>query len=245
MQKVVTVNLNGNAYQLDENRLRRAACVFSIGPPPSSRTIPTATRSCRTSSRPSPRSVSECSARTRASSRPRRWIWAGIVILVVMFQIVTGPLRAARHVSYDVFGGRHSLFAAWDALVGLGFAALLIWLLTRHMPPVHDFAEFMRNLPAAFQALAMDFRVWVTEWPNHSDATTAPSNSRASAAGAPQRVGHRTGARRHRDELSTRSASWWVCRDRAIVNDVKRVRRLVDRAADPNGDVRYRRFRAR
>jgi len=29
------------------------------------------------------------------------------------------------------------------------------------MPPVHDFAEFMRNLPAAFKALAMDFRIWV------------------------------------------------------------------------------------
>ena len=69
-------------------------------------------------------------------------------------------MRAARHLSYHAFGG--GLFAAWDALVGLTFTALFIWLLMRHMPPVHDFAEFMRNLPAAFKALALDFRVWVS-----------------------------------------------------------------------------------
>jgi phage shock protein PspC (stress-responsive transcriptional regulator) len=87
-------------------------------------------------------------------------LWAGILILVVLFQIVTSPLRALRHASYYAWRNPYEWLAVWDGLVGLGIAALFVWLIFRHMPPVHDFRELMQNLPEAFKALGRDVSVW-------------------------------------------------------------------------------------
>ena len=87
-------------------------------------------------------------------------VWAGILILVVLFQIATAPLRAARHASYYAWRQPYGWVAAWDGLFGMGIAVLFLWLLFRHMPPIHDFQELMQNLPEAFRALGRDVRLW-------------------------------------------------------------------------------------
>jgi phage shock protein PspC (stress-responsive transcriptional regulator) len=87
-------------------------------------------------------------------------LWAGILILAVLFQIVTSPLRAFRHASY-AWRHPYEWLAVWDGLVGIGIAALFVWLVLRHMPPVHNFRELMQNLPDAFQALGRDVSAWL------------------------------------------------------------------------------------
>jgi phage shock protein PspC (stress-responsive transcriptional regulator) len=93
-------------------------------------------------------------------------LWAGILIVAMVFQIVTSPIRAARHASYYAWGGRHGLFALWDALFATGFGILGIWILYTHMPPVHDFREFMHNLPYAFRSLGRELGAWLQSLSN-------------------------------------------------------------------------------
>jgi phage shock protein PspC (stress-responsive transcriptional regulator) len=87
-------------------------------------------------------------------------LWAGILILVMLFQLVTAPIRAARHASYYAWGRPYGWFAAWDGLFATGFTILVIWLVLRHMPPVENVRDFMQHLPDAFRALGQDIRMW-------------------------------------------------------------------------------------
>jgi hypothetical protein len=88
-------------------------------------------------------------------------LWAGVLILVMLFQLVTAPIRAARHASYYAWGRPHGWFAAWDGLFATGFTILVIWLVLRHMPPVENLRDFMQHLPEAFRALGQELRVWL------------------------------------------------------------------------------------
>ena len=67
MQKVISINLNGHAYQLDESGYETLSAYWRA-PTARSPTIPTAPRSSRISNRRLPTSVRYISARTRASS---------------------------------------------------------------------------------------------------------------------------------------------------------------------------------
>jgi phage shock protein PspC (stress-responsive transcriptional regulator) len=87
--------------------------------------------------------------------------WAGILIVAVLFQIVTSPIRAARHASYYAWGRDYGWFAAWDGLFATAVGILGIWLLYTHMPPVHDLREFMHNVNDAFRSLGRELGAWL------------------------------------------------------------------------------------
>ena len=87
-------------------------------------------------------------------------LWAGILILVVLYQVATSPLRAARHASYYAWGRYYGGFAVWDGLIATGATILLVWLLLTHMPPVDTLREFVQNLPEAFRAIGRDVSMW-------------------------------------------------------------------------------------
>jgi phage shock protein C len=87
-------------------------------------------------------------------------LWAGILILVVLYHVATSPIRAARHASYYAWGRDYGFFAIWDGLFATGATILLIWLLLSHMPPVDNLREFVQNLPEAFRALGQDLSMW-------------------------------------------------------------------------------------
>ena len=87
-------------------------------------------------------------------------IWAAVVILVVLFQVVASPLRAARHLSHNSWGGHYAWFAALDTLIVMAITVIGIWLLFRHMPPVHDLREFTQNLPDAIKGAGQDVVAW-------------------------------------------------------------------------------------
>jgi phage shock protein PspC (stress-responsive transcriptional regulator) len=64
-------------------------------------------------------------------------LWAAIVLLIVLYQIVVSPLRAARYAHSPYFYAyRYRSHALADALVGLLILALLVWLLDHHLAAV-------------------------------------------------------------------------------------------------------------
>jgi phage shock protein PspC (stress-responsive transcriptional regulator) len=87
-------------------------------------------------------------------------LWAGIVILVVLYHAATSPIRAARHASYHAWGQAYGWLAIWDGLIATGAMIFLGWLLLTHMPPVDTLRDFVQNLPGALQAIARDVSTW-------------------------------------------------------------------------------------
>ena len=87
-------------------------------------------------------------------------LWAGILVLVVLYHVATSPIRAARHASYYAWGRPYGWIAMWDGLIATGATILLIWLVLTHMPPVDNLREFMQNLPEAFRAIGRDLSMW-------------------------------------------------------------------------------------
>jgi phage shock protein PspC (stress-responsive transcriptional regulator) len=81
-------------------------------------------------------------------------LWAGILILVVLYHLVASPIQAARHASLYAYGRYHyGWFAFWDGLMWLGLIGLLGWLLYQQMDGVHTVREFIENVPAAWKSL--------------------------------------------------------------------------------------------
>lgn len=72
-------------------------------------------------------------------------VWAGVLILVVLFQIVTAPLIALRHAPMFGYGpaprGYHEAFSGLITLVAMLFA---FWLLYQYVP---EFRAFVQDLP--------------------------------------------------------------------------------------------------
>jgi phage shock protein PspC (stress-responsive transcriptional regulator) len=87
-------------------------------------------------------------------------LWAGILILLVLYHVAASPIRAARHASYYAWGRPYGWVAMWDGLIATGATILLIWLLMTHMPPVDNLREFVQNLPEAFRAIGRDMTMW-------------------------------------------------------------------------------------
>lgn len=86
-------------------------------------------------------------------------LWAGILILVVLFQIATSPIRAARQASYG-WARPYGWLPIWDTLVAIALTGLALWLVYTHMPPPHDFGEFIHNLPGAIRGVGHDITDW-------------------------------------------------------------------------------------
>lgn len=86
-------------------------------------------------------------------------MWAGIVILFVVYQMVSWPLKAVHH-AYAWTGrdpGR-ALLGAWEACVWLAFVAFLLWLGWHHAAQVR---EAVANVPVAIHdAVAAVERWW-------------------------------------------------------------------------------------
>ena len=86
-------------------------------------------------------------------------VWATILMLIAVFQLVNSPLRYARHASYHAWGRPH-LFAAWDAVIAMLVMIAIIVMLYQRMPPPDDLGEFIRHLPEAFRVLMQDISRW-------------------------------------------------------------------------------------
>jgi len=87
-------------------------------------------------------------------------VWAGLLLIVVAFQIVAWPLRAMRNALHCA-GGYGPMYAGWvhlwNAIASLGLVILIIWLAYRHSVQVH---EALRNLPHEVHRAVDAFRDW-------------------------------------------------------------------------------------
>jgi hypothetical protein len=85
-------------------------------------------------------------------------VWAGVLAVLIGYQIVVAPVRAVQHWSWHPHvEGRPNPYAFWNAVVWLIGMFFVIWIASNHVPEireflrrlpplVHDFAEAVRHL---------------------------------------------------------------------------------------------------
>jgi len=72
--------------------------------------------------------------------------WVGIIIVFVVYEMVSWPIKAIRHARYYPYGGYYPPRHPFDGFVGLTLLAILAWVAYHHVPAVHDFFEHLRSL---------------------------------------------------------------------------------------------------
>jgi phage shock protein PspC (stress-responsive transcriptional regulator) len=75
-------------------------------------------------------------------------VWGSILILFVLYAVVTGPLRAMRHIGYGrPYAYHYPPFGALHSILWIGFTALFGWLAYQHIPQAHALID---SLPEAW-----------------------------------------------------------------------------------------------
>jgi phage shock protein PspC (stress-responsive transcriptional regulator) len=66
-------------------------------------------------------------------------LWLGLLFLFVAYNAIAWPIHAARRASYYAVGGYgHGMVAAWDGLLWVGFAIVIVWVAYQALPEVRD-----------------------------------------------------------------------------------------------------------
>ncbi|MCF7688847.1 MAG: PspC domain-containing protein [Cephaloticoccus sp.] len=69
-------------------------------------------------------------------------LWVGILVLIVVFQVLSWPLRVARHAChYRGAWGPVYYAGPLHGLVGLGFLVLAVWLADHYIPEFHEWLQ--------------------------------------------------------------------------------------------------------
>jgi hypothetical protein len=85
-------------------------------------------------------------------------LWAAALILLVAYQIVVSPIRAAQQWSWHPRAeGRPSWYAFWNAVIWLIGLTFVMWIASEHIPEirefVHRFPELVRQFADAMRDL--------------------------------------------------------------------------------------------
>lgn len=84
-------------------------------------------------------------------------VWAGALILLVGYQIVVSPIRAAQHWSWNLPGpGQPGLYAFWNAAVWLTGMAIVVWIGSHHIPEIQEFIQRLPGLAREFAEAMRD-----------------------------------------------------------------------------------------
>ncbi len=77
--------------------------------------------------------------------------WAAIFALIAVYAMVTVPLRAVRHASYEALGPRRGWFVFWDGVLWLALVILAWWAAANYVPGISDFFQHLfhdwRDIP--------------------------------------------------------------------------------------------------
>lgn len=67
-------------------------------------------------------------------------LWAAILILFLLYQVIAWPLHAARHATHYAlgYGFRHS---GAETIIALGFGIVFFWVAYHYIPEVHEFVR--------------------------------------------------------------------------------------------------------
>lgn len=71
-------------------------------------------------------------------------LWAGVLILLVGYQIVVSPIRAAHHWPWPRLHAHAPWFTFWNAVVWMIGLAIAVWIASDHLPEIR---EFLQRLP--------------------------------------------------------------------------------------------------
>jgi phage shock protein PspC (stress-responsive transcriptional regulator) len=83
-------------------------------------------------------------------------LWAGVFMLLAMYQVVVSPFRAARYWSWRPQAGTQAQwFAFWSTVVWLVGAFFAVWFASNHMDEIR---EFLQRLPPLAQDFASAMR---------------------------------------------------------------------------------------
>jgi phage shock protein PspC (stress-responsive transcriptional regulator) len=70
--------------------------------------------------------------------------WVGVVALIVIYNLVAWPIKAARRAAYYPGGGFHGPWvAAWDGIVGIAILVALVWYGYHHVPEIRDLIDHL------------------------------------------------------------------------------------------------------
>jgi phage shock protein PspC (stress-responsive transcriptional regulator) len=84
-------------------------------------------------------------------------VWAGALILLVGYQIVVSPIRAAQHWSWNLPGpGQPGLYAFWNAAIWLTGMAIVVWIGSHHLPEIREFIQRLPGLAREFAEAMRD-----------------------------------------------------------------------------------------
>ncbi len=77
--------------------------------------------------------------------------WAGVLILLVSYQIVVSPIRTAHQWSWRSHPlGQPGVYAFWNAVVWLLGLAFVLWIASDHLPEIREFFERLPELIREF-----------------------------------------------------------------------------------------------
>lgn len=88
-------------------------------------------------------------------------LWIGIVAAIIFFQVLSWPLRAARHACYFKASDRHAYVVRMggplDGIFGLVFVGILIWLADHYSPSFH---EWLMQLGLVLHRTVDSIKAW-------------------------------------------------------------------------------------
>lgn len=73
-------------------------------------------------------------------------LWAGVLILVVIFQVLSAPLHALRHALAYRYGEPHGIQEAFSGLITLAAMLFAFWILYQYVPQVREFVHALPTI---------------------------------------------------------------------------------------------------
>lgn len=78
-------------------------------------------------------------------------MWAGLLILLVGYQLISSPLRGMQYMSAQPGAGLHPAgYGFWNAVVSLVALAFLFWFASGHIPEIQDFLQRLPEVGREF-----------------------------------------------------------------------------------------------
>ena len=85
-------------------------------------------------------------------------LWAGVLILLVGYQIVVSPIRAAHHwAARPQAGPAVQWLAFWNAICWLLGLAFVLWIASNHVPEIREFVQRVPSIARDFGFAMRDF----------------------------------------------------------------------------------------
>jgi hypothetical protein len=78
-------------------------------------------------------------------------LWAGVLILIIAYQIVISPIRAVQHWTwFPRFGPEPPAVVFWNSVAVLIGLTFVIWIASNHIPEIRDFLQRLPNVIREF-----------------------------------------------------------------------------------------------